>query len=105
MEVRRLRPLALETFKTLNDLNPAFMKNLFAKREVTKRNKNNLKIPNRNTVKCGDKSIRSLGPHICNGLPAEIKHKNSYDRFKEYLNTWYGPKCTCSLYYFTEINT
>ena len=31
MEVRRLRTLALETFKTLNDLNPAFMKNIFAK--------------------------------------------------------------------------
>ena len=31
MEVRRLRTLALETFQTLNDLNPAFMKNLFAK--------------------------------------------------------------------------
>ena len=37
MEVRRLRTLALETFKTLNDLNPALMKNLFAKREVSKR--------------------------------------------------------------------
>ena len=37
MEVRRFGTLALETFKTLNDLNPAFMKNLFAKREVSKR--------------------------------------------------------------------
>ena len=26
MEVTRLRTLALETFKTLNDLNPAFLK-------------------------------------------------------------------------------
>ena len=31
MEIRRLGTLALETFKTLNDLNPAFMKNIFAK--------------------------------------------------------------------------
>ena len=31
MEVRRLRTSALETFKLLNDLNPAFMKNLFVK--------------------------------------------------------------------------
>ena len=30
MEVKRLGNLALETFKTLNDLNRAFMKNLFA---------------------------------------------------------------------------
>ena len=64
MEVRRLRTLALETIKTLNDSNPAFMKNLFAKREVSKRRKNNLETPNRHTAKYGDKTIRSLGPHI-----------------------------------------
>ena len=104
MEVRRLRTLALETFKTLNDLNPAFMKNLFAKREVSKRRKNNLKIPNRNTVKYVDKSIRSLGPPIWNGLPEKFKNETSYDKFKKYLNTCYGPKCTCSLCSFTEIN-
>ena len=75
MEVWKLRTLALETFKTLNDLNPAFMKNLFAKRKVSKRRKNNLEIPNRNTVKYGDKSIRS--PHIWNCLPEEIKNETS----------------------------
>ena len=75
MEVWRVRTLALETFKTLNDLNPAFMKNLFAKREVLKRKKNNLEIPNRNTVKYGDKSIGS--PHIWNCLPEEIKNGTS----------------------------
>ena len=42
MEVRRLRTLALETFKTLNDLDPAFMKNLFAKRELSKRKEKQL---------------------------------------------------------------
>ena len=100
MEIRRLRTLALETFKTLNDLNPAFMKILFAKREVSKRRKNNLEIPNRNTIKYGDKSIRSLRPHIWNGLPEEIKNETSYNKFKKYLNTWYGPKCTSSLCFF-----
>ena len=47
IEVRILSTLetfktALETFKTLNDLNPAFVEILFAKREVSKRRKNNL---------------------------------------------------------------
>ena len=46
MEVRRLRTKAIETFKTLNDLNPAFMKNLLSKQEVSKRRKNKLEIPN-----------------------------------------------------------
>ena len=57
MEIRRPRTLALEFFKTLNDLNPAFMKNLFAKQEVSNRRKNNLEIPNRNSVKYRDNSI------------------------------------------------
>ena len=81
------------------------MKNLFAKREVSKRRKNILEIPNQNTVKYGDKSISSLGPHIWSGLPEEIKNETSYDKFNEYLNTWDRPKCTCSLCSFTEINT
>ena len=63
------------------------MKNLFAKQEVSKRRKNNLEIPNRNTVKYGDKSIRSLGLRIWNSLPEEIKNETSYNKFKEYLNT------------------
>ena len=37
VEERTLETLALETFETLNDLNLAFMKNLVAKREVSKR--------------------------------------------------------------------
>ena len=84
MEVRRLRTLPLETFKTLNDRNPVFMKNLFSKRVVSKREKIDLEAPNRNTVKYLDKSIRSLEPHTWN--------ENSYVKFREYLNTWYGPK-------------
>ena len=101
VEVGRLRTLALET---LNDLNPAFMNNIFAKR-VSKKRKNFLEIPSRNTVKYRDKSIRSLGPRIWNGLPEEIKIEHSYDKFKEYLKTWYELQCTCSLCWFTELNT
>ena len=105
MEVRRLRTSALETFKTLNDLNPAFMKNLFVKREVSKRRKSNLQMPNRNTVRFGDNSRRIYVPHIWNGPPDEIKNETFYDKFKKYLNTWYGTKWTCSLCSFTKINT
>ena len=39
MEAIRLRTLALETFKILNDLNLAFIKNLFEKSEVSNRRK------------------------------------------------------------------
>ena len=74
MEIRRIRTLALETFKSLNKLNPHFMKDLFNKRNTFERRKNNnLEIPRRNTVKFGDNSVKSLGPPIWNSLPEEKK--------------------------------
>ena len=33
MEVRRFRNLALETFNTLNDLNPTFLRSTFFKKD------------------------------------------------------------------------
>ena len=81
------------------------MEDLFAKREVSKPRKSKLEVPNRNTVRYGNKRIWSFGAPIWNGLPEEIKNENSYDKFKEYLNTWYGPKCNCRLCSFTKRKT
>jgi len=97
MEIRRIRVLALETFKSLNNLNPSFMKELFDRRYTFTRGKYNLDIPRRNTVKFGDNSIKSLGPHIWNSLPEKIKAEESYEKFKEFIDTWYGPNCKCFL--------
>ena len=63
-KVKRFRTLALKAFQTLNDLNPVFMENLFAKREVSKRRKGKLEVLNRNTVRYGDKRIWGFGPPI-----------------------------------------
>ena len=73
---QNLKTLALENYKILNDRNPEFMRNNFAKREVSKGRKNNLEIQNQNTDKYGDiSSIRSLGRHIWNSLPEEIRNE------------------------------
>ena len=49
MNVRRLRTLCLEIYKTFNDLNPSFMNNIFIlkinDREVRDKYKLNLNIP------------------------------------------------------------
>ena len=64
MEVRRLSMMALEIFKSFNDLNPTFMKNLFNKRNNTNRRKNDLKIHTRNSVTFRSNSLISFVPHI-----------------------------------------
>ena len=51
MEVRRLRTMALEFFKNLNDLNLSFIKELFNKRNYVNRRKKDLIIHTRYTVK------------------------------------------------------
>ena len=103
MEVRRLRNLALEIFKTLNGQNPSFMKNLFSKSTNSRRRAFDLYIPSRNTVTFGDNSVRCLGPHIWNLLPNKIKAETSYNIFKKFINTWYGPTCTCSLCSYSKL--
>ena len=68
MNVKRLRFLCVETYKTINNLNPSFMKHIFELRE-TNRNAHekyrlNLYIPNYNQVTFGKKSVRIFGPKI-----------------------------------------
>ena len=77
MEVCRLRVLAFEVFRSVNKLNPVYMQILFEKNVNSKRYKDDLKVPIRNSVTFGDKSVRVLGSHIWNMLPAELKRKTS----------------------------
>ena len=61
-------------FKSLNDLNPSFIKNLFNKRNnINRRKKNDLINHTRNSVTLRSNSWRCLGPHIWNTLPENIK--------------------------------
>ena len=69
MELRRLRTIASKIFKSLNDLNLLFIKELLNKRNNVNRRKNDLIIYTRNTVTFGSNSLRCLGPHIWNTLP------------------------------------
>ena len=94
MEVRRLR--VLEVFRSVNKLNPVYMQSLFEKNVNSKRYKDDLKVPIRNSVMFGDKNVRVLGPHIWNMLPAALKRETSYAKFKTQIKNSFGPKCNCS---------
>ena len=64
MEVKRPRTLGLEIFKTLNNVNPAFMKEIFHRSKWLAHRTNNIQINVHKTAKYDDKSLRTLGPHI-----------------------------------------
>ena len=73
IEVKRLRTLGLEFFKTLNNTNPAFMEEIF---------KNNIWVNIQKAAKYGDKSLRMLGPHILNSLPEQKQKLTSWNSEK-----------------------
>ena len=64
MKVKRVRKLALEIFKTLNNLNPEYMKEIFYETTNLTHRPFNIKVNQNNTTKYGNKSLRSLVPHI-----------------------------------------
>ena len=101
MNVRRLRTLCVEIYKTLNDLNPSFMNNIFKLkingREFRDKYKLNLDIPKWNQRTFGYKSLKVLGPKIWNNLPYHVKSSDNLDTFKNLLKNWDGNLCKCNL--------
>ena len=97
MEIRRLRTLAAEIFKTVNEINPPYMKNIFTPKENAKVRQNDIIVKRINTSRFGTQRLRSLGPKIWNNLPSNIKSETSFLKFKELIKTWLGPKCRCKV--------
>ena len=75
MHVSRMRVLCMEVFKTLKNINPSFMHEIFNTKSsiYSSRNPNDLQHYRPNQVTFGSNSLESLGPQMWNGLPNEIK--------------------------------
>ena len=89
MEISRMRTLALEIFKTLNNLNPTFMKNIFNLSPHCTHRKHDIFVHPRKTVNYGNKSLKPVRPHIWNSLPDEIKATTSLSIFKKFIKNWF----------------
>ena len=97
MTIKRLRCLTIELFKTLNNLNPNYMKEIFPKSKNLTHRPLDIKIYQSNTTKFGINSLRILRPHIWNSLPKDIKEETNYEKFKDLINEWFGLKCKCNM--------
>ena len=79
MEIKRLRCLALEIFKTVNNLNPYYMKEIFSKTTNLTHRPLDINFNQNNITKYGSNSLQSsLGLHTWNSLPSEIKEETEY---------------------------
>ena len=98
---KRLRTLCVEIFKSLNNLNPSFMKEIFtlrqADRPVREKYKLNLDIPSYNQVTFGCKALTFLGPESWNSLPYHIKSAENLASFKTMIKFWNGENYSCKI--------
>ena len=101
MNVNRLRILCIELFKTNNNFNSEFMRDLFSLRETSRliREKYmlNLKIPGHNQVTFGSQSLRVFGRKVWNSLPYHIKSSGNLESFKMITKNWSCTRCSCEV--------
>ena len=94
-----LQLLMTEIFKTKNNLNPTFMKNIFTERNMqySLRNENHLRLPKVKTTTYGIENIQYRGCHLWSSLPSEIKDSNTLAEFKRKIKSWKENTCICRL--------
>ena len=97
---RNIHQVAIEMFKVKHDLTPPFMKELFSfkKNDQGTRSGDIFTRPNVDSVKKGDRSLRSFGPIVWNVmLPESLKNCESLDDFKNKIKAWTPKNCPCEL--------
>ena len=101
VNVSNYRSWCIEVFKTLNDINPTFIKKIFKLRMTNcpiRENYNlNLEIPKSNQVRSGTKSLRYLGPKVWNSLPYHIKSSDNLTIIKTLIINWNRTVCSCKI--------
>ena len=75
----------LEISKTFNHLNVEYVKELFYKTSILTHRPLDVKVNQNSITKYSSKSLRSLGPHIWNSLPKQIREETDYNKFKNYI--------------------
>ncbi len=99
IHIHSIRLLALEIYKTLHNLNPAFMKDYFLPKSTSYNLRKNdiLVVPKVKSTNYGIKSISFLGPKVWNSLPNEIKSSKNAYQFKILIKDWFfNNQCACN---------
>ena len=96
--LKRVRIIAQEVFKTINGLNPGYIKEILRDRpsRYPSRRPLDLYVPKVNQIKFGYRSYTYEAPTIWNSIPIEIRKNVKFNMFKKLLQTWNGPSCRCN---------
>ena len=94
---KRIKSICTEMYKTTNNLNPGYMKNIFKNRPSThpSRQPLDLYIAKSNQYTYGENSLRILGPTIWNSLPNDTRQAKNINAFKNIIKNIPLPHCGC----------
>ena len=89
LHLKRIKTVACEVFKSLQDLNPVFMKEMFSEKVDVYDMRDNYKLQMKRFKKMryGKGSFSYYGAHIWNMLPANFKMCINITSFKKLLST------------------
>ena len=96
---RNLQLLLTEIYKTVHNLNPTFMTQVFEEKDVPYnfRESNSLTLPKAKTTLYGIDTVRYIGKKLWQVLPTEIKESISLEVFKQKIKLIKSFDCSCRL--------
>ena len=95
---RNIQALTLEVYKTLNDLNPGFMKEIFYLKQHDYPTRNQqIVYPNPRTVSYGLETFGYKASQLWSNIPNEIQQATDVPTFKNYISKQSVNICNCNL--------
>ena len=90
LSIYRLKFLAIEVYKCINNLNPTYLSDLFVHKNVNYelRDRHKLEQPKFNTKKYGYRSFMYYGSKLWNLLPSDVKRSTSMYEFRGKVTEW-----------------
>ena len=97
LKLRRIKSMAIETFKIFHDMSPPVLSNLIVKKNsvISFRYSNILQIPSVRTTTAGKNSFRYAAPVLWNFLPEHFRKCSNFSQFKKLVTSWNGKSCNC----------
>jgi hypothetical protein len=98
LQIRRIRTMALETFKIVNKIAPVCLQNLVRVKnsKYSFRYVNVLDVPRVKSTHYGNKSFKFAAATLWNSLPNHFRTENSFSHFQSLIQSRSGSKCHCS---------
>ena len=97
---RNIQTMAIEMYKTKNNLGPSILNNIFplnTRSRTGLRSSSDFSRPRVNTVHFGKDSLHYFGSVIWDIIPTEIKNSINLISFKKQIRNWSPDECPCRL--------